>query len=99
MAASIELVTPHQSSTGTVQLTLVTWVKVEHAEELITILSDDFDGNSPVVASPIISPLINSSLPESSQKSHILLSHPSPQDGNVSQHRIEYFPTMFQILL
>jgi hypothetical protein len=57
-------------------------VKVEHAEELITILSDDSDGNSPVVASPIRSPLINSSLPESSQKSHILLSHPSPQDGN-----------------
>jgi hypothetical protein len=57
-------------------------VKVEHAEELITILSDDSNGNSPVVASPIRSPLINSSLPESSQKSHILLSHPSSQDGN-----------------
>jgi hypothetical protein len=82
MAASTELVTPHRSSTSTVQLTPVTWVKVEHAEELITILSDDSDGNSPVVASPIRSPLINNSLPESSQKSHILLSHPSPQDGN-----------------
>jgi hypothetical protein len=82
MAASTELVTPNQSSTGTVQLTPVTRVKVEHAEELITILSDDSDGNSPVVASPIRSPLINSSLPESSQKSHILLSHPSPKDGN-----------------
>jgi hypothetical protein len=57
-------------------------VKVEHGDELITILSDDSDGNSPVVASPIISPLINNTLPESSQKSHILLSHPSPQDGN-----------------
>jgi hypothetical protein len=43
MAASTELVTPHRSSTGTVQLTPVTWVKVEHAEELITILSDDSD--------------------------------------------------------
>jgi hypothetical protein len=82
MAASTELVTPHRSSTGTVQLTPVTWVKVEHAEELITILSDDSNGNSPVVASPIRSPLINSSLPESSQKSHTLLSHPSPQYGN-----------------
>jgi hypothetical protein len=57
-------------------------VKVEHAEELITILSDDSDGNSPIVASPIRSPLINSSLPESSQKSPILLSHPSPQVGD-----------------
>jgi hypothetical protein len=82
MAASMELVTPHHSSTGTVQLTPITWVNVEHAEELITILSDDSDGNSPVVASPIRSPLINSSLPESSQKSPILLSHPSPQVGN-----------------
>jgi hypothetical protein len=41
MAASTELVTPHHSSTGTVQLTPITRVKVEHAEELITILSDD----------------------------------------------------------
>jgi hypothetical protein len=82
MAASTELVTPHRSSTGIVQLTPVTRVKVEHAEELITILSDDSNGNSPVLASPIRSPLINSSLPESSQKSPILLSHPSPQVGN-----------------
>jgi hypothetical protein len=29
MAASTELVTPHRSSTGTVQLTLVSQVKVE----------------------------------------------------------------------
>jgi hypothetical protein len=56
-------------------------VKVEHVEELITILSDDSDGNSPVVASPIISPLVNCALPESGQKSPILLSHPSPQVG------------------
>jgi hypothetical protein len=82
MAASTELVTPHRSSTGIVQLTPVTRVKVENAEEMITILSDDSDGNSPVVASLIRSPLINNSLPELSQKSHILLSHPSPQDGN-----------------
>jgi hypothetical protein len=82
MAASTELVAPHHSSTGTVQLAPVTRVKVEHAEELITILNDDSDGNSPVVASPIRSPLVNSSLPESSQKSPILLSHPSPQVGH-----------------
>jgi hypothetical protein len=78
MVASTELVTPHRSSIVTIQLTPVTRMKVEHAEELITILSDDCDGNSPVVASPIRSPLINNSLPKSSQKSHILLSHPSP---------------------
>jgi hypothetical protein len=82
MAASTELVTPHRSSTSTVQLTPVTRMKVEHAEELITILNDDSDRNSPIVASPIRSPLVNSSLPESSQKSLILLRHPSPQVGN-----------------
>jgi hypothetical protein len=76
MAASIELVIPHQSSTGTIQLTPAIRVKVEHAEELITILSNDLDGNSPAVASPIRSPLVNCSLPESSQRSPILLSHP-----------------------
>ena len=43
MAATMELVTPHRSSTGTIQLTPATRVKVEHVEELITILSDDFD--------------------------------------------------------
>jgi hypothetical protein len=64
MAASTELVTPHRSSTGTVQLTPATRVKVELADELITILNDDSDGNSPAVASPIRSPLINCSIPE-----------------------------------
>jgi hypothetical protein len=78
MAASTELVTPHRSSAGTVQLTPTTWVKVEHAEAMITILSDDSDGNSPTVASPIRSPLVNCSLPESSQRSPISLSHPTP---------------------
>jgi hypothetical protein len=75
MAASMELVTPHRSSTGTVQLTPATQVKIEHAEELITILSDDSDGNSPPVALPMTSPLVNSPLPESSEKSPIPLSH------------------------
>jgi hypothetical protein len=82
MAASIELVTSHQSSTGTVQLTPATRVKVEHAEELITILSDDSDRNSPIVASPIRSRLVNCSLQESSQRSPIPLSHPAPHVGN-----------------
>jgi hypothetical protein len=77
MAATTELVTPHRSSTGTVQLTPATRVKVEHAEELITFLSDDSNGDSSTVASPIRSPLVNCSHPESSQRSSIPLSHPT----------------------
>jgi hypothetical protein len=82
MAASTELVTPHRSSAGTVQLTPATRVKVEHTDELITILSDDSDGSSPAVASPIRSPLINCSIPESSQRSPIPISHPTPHIGH-----------------
>jgi hypothetical protein len=66
MAASTELVTSHRSSIGIIQPTPATRVKVEYLEELITILSNDSDENSPVVASPIRSPLANSSLPDSS---------------------------------
>jgi hypothetical protein len=83
MATSTELVTSHRSSTGTIQLTPATWVKVEHAEELITIINDDSDRNSPAVASPIRSPLVNCSPPESSQRSPILLSHPPPHVGHL----------------
>jgi hypothetical protein len=83
MAATTELVTPHRSSTGTVQLTYAMRVKVEQAEELITVLSDDSDGNSPPVALPMTSPLFNSPLPESGQKSHFPLSHLPP---NVCRH-------------
>jgi hypothetical protein len=50
-------------------------VKVEHAEELITILSDNSDGNSPTLALPRTFPMVNSPLSESSQRSPILLSH------------------------
>jgi hypothetical protein len=57
-------------------------VKVEHAEELITILSDDSDGNSPAVASSIRSPLVNCSLLKSSQRSPIPLSHHAPHVGH-----------------
>jgi hypothetical protein len=53
-------------------------VKVEHAEELITILSDDSDRNSPPVALPMTSPLLNSPLLESGQNSPSLLNHPPP---------------------
>jgi hypothetical protein len=78
MAASTELVTPHRSSTGTVQIIPATRVKVEHAEELITLLSNDSNGNSPPVALPMTSPLLNSPLPESNQKSPSPLSHLPP---------------------
>ena len=82
MVASTELVTPHRSSTGIVQFTLATWVKVEHVDELITIFNDDSDGNSPIIALPMTSPLVNSPLSESSQKFPILLSHPPPHVGH-----------------
>ena len=60
---------------------------LEHVDELITILSDDSDDNSPIVVlsmnSPIVvlsmnSPLVNSPLPESSQKSPSPLSRLTP---------------------
>jgi hypothetical protein len=76
MVAITELVTSHRSSTGTIQLTHATQVKVEHVEELITILSDDSDGNSPTVAHPMTSLLLSNPLPKSSQKSPSPLSHP-----------------------
>jgi hypothetical protein len=82
MAASTELVTSHRSSTGTIQLIPATRVKIEKDEEFITILNDDSDENSPIVTPPIRSPLVNSSLPESSQRSPIPLSHPAPHVGH-----------------
>ena len=78
MVATMELVTSHHSSTGTVQLIHATWVKVEHVEELIIILSDDSDGNSPPIALPMSFPLFNGPLLESSQKSPSPLSHLPP---------------------
>jgi hypothetical protein len=57
-------------------------MKVEHGEELITILSDDSDGNSPAVASSIRSPLVNCLLPESSQRSPIPLSQLASHVGD-----------------
>ena len=53
-------------------------MKIEHAEELITVLNDDFDRNSPPVAHSMTSLLFNSNLPESSQKSPSPLSHLPP---------------------
>jgi hypothetical protein len=82
MAASTKLVTPHRSSTGIVQLTPATRVKIEYTVELITILSDDSNRNFPVLALPITSPLVNSFFPDSSQRSPIPLSHPTPHVGH-----------------
>jgi hypothetical protein len=59
-------------------------VKVERAEELITILSDDSDGNSPAVACPTRSPLVNCSFLESSQRSPIPLSNLTPEVGHLT---------------
>ena len=78
VAASTELVRPHRSSTSTVQLIAATRVKLEHADELITILSGDSDGNSPTLALPRTSPLVDRTLSKSSQKSSSSLSHPLP---------------------
>ena len=78
MAASTELVTPHRSSIGTVQLTSASRVKLEHADELITILSDDSDDNSPTIVLPMNSPLVNSPLRESIQNSPSPLNRPAP---------------------
>ena len=82
MAASTELVTSHHSSTGTIQLIPATHVKVEHVVELITILNNDSYGSFPTVALPMTSPLVNSPLPDSSQKSPIPLSHLPPHIGH-----------------
>jgi hypothetical protein len=59
MAASTELVTPHRSSTYPIQPNVPSRVKVEKHEELITILIDDSDGNSPMPATPIRPPLVD----------------------------------------
>jgi hypothetical protein len=76
MAASTELVTPHRSSTGTVHLTPATRVKVEKGDEVINILSDDSDGNSPTVVPPIISRVDNSSIPDSLERTPMPISQP-----------------------
>jgi hypothetical protein len=82
MAASTELVTPHRSSTCTIQLIPATRAKVEKDEELITILSDDSNGNSPLGAPPNRSPLVDSSLQDSFEKTHTPISHPPPHVGH-----------------
>ena len=58
-------------------------MKVEHVEELITILTDDSNGNSPIVVLSMTSPLVNSPPLESSQKAPIPLSHQPPHVGHL----------------
>ena len=75
MAASTELVRP---STSTAQFTLAIRVKLEHVDELITVLNKDSDGNSPPQVRPRVSPSVDRTLSKSSQKSPSSLSHPLP---------------------
>ena len=78
MAASTELVRPHRSFSSPAQLTPATLVKLEQADELITIFSEDSDGNFPARVLPKVSPLVNRTLSKSSQKSPSSLSYPLP---------------------
>jgi hypothetical protein len=57
-------------------------VKVEKGEELITILSDDSDGNSPSNAPPNRSPLVVSSLHDSYERLDTPISRPPPHVGH-----------------
>jgi hypothetical protein len=82
MVASTELVTLYRSSTSIVQLTLVSRVKVEQGEELITILNDDSDRNSPAVPPPDRSPLIISTPPDSMERTPSPITHPPHHVGH-----------------
>jgi hypothetical protein len=82
MATSTRLVTPYRFSLGTIQLTPTSWVKVKQGEELITILNNDLDRNSPVLALPIRSPLVNSTLSYSIERTTNPMSHPLPHVGH-----------------
>jgi hypothetical protein len=62
MATSTELVTSNRSSTCTIELTPLLLVKEEEGEEFNTILSDDSNRNSPIVALPIRSPIVHNTL-------------------------------------
>jgi hypothetical protein len=82
MATITELVTPHRSSTGIVQLTSASRVKVESNEEVITILSDDSLENSPAVTPPNRIPLVDSSLQDSFERTHTPICRPPPHCGH-----------------
>ena len=57
-------------------------MKVEQGEELITILSNDSNRNSPMQAPPIRSRLVNNTLPNSIGRTHILINHPLSHIGH-----------------
>ena len=82
MTASMELVTSHGSSIGTIQFNLASRIKVEKGEEFIIIPSDNSDGNLPTIAPPIRSPLIDSSLPNSIERTSTPISDPPPNIGH-----------------
>jgi hypothetical protein len=82
MATSTELVTPHWSSTYPIQPNLPSRVKVEQHEELITILSDDSDGNSPMPAAPIRPLLVDTQVPDSPERTPIFISPSAPHIGH-----------------
>ena len=78
MAASTEQVKPHRPSSSPAQLTPATVVKLEQADELITILSEDSDGNSLVRVLSRVFPLVDRTLSKPSQKSPSSQSHLPP---------------------
>jgi hypothetical protein len=96
MAASTELVTSHRSSTRTIQPNPALLVKVEQGKELITILSNDSDGNSLVAAPPIRSPVVDSTLPNSIKRTPTLISHPLPHVGHQQSLSVVDFLKKFQ---
>ena len=81
MAVSTTLVTPHRSSTGIVQLTPLSQMKVEQGAEIITILSDDSDRNSPAIPPPDRLPQIISTPPNSINTTRTPVIHPQYHNG------------------
>jgi hypothetical protein len=51
-------------------------MKVEKGEELITILSDDSNGDSSAIVPPDRSPLVNNTFQNSVERTTTLISHP-----------------------
>jgi hypothetical protein len=57
-------------------------MKVEKGNEVINILSDDSDGNSPTVAPPIIYRVDNSNIPDSLERTPTPINQPQPHSGH-----------------
>ena len=78
LATSTELVTPHQSSSSTIQLILISRVKVVKGEEFITILNNDLDGNLLAVVPLNRFLLVNSALQNLDERTPTPISHLLP---------------------